>query len=229
MINFRDALVAVLGAMLIQVITVRWLSNLLLENVNPVKLDPTAAPLTMVFILLFAPPIAGLAWIWLFTVFGESGGWSRLGIRPIRQASIIRALGVGLLAVLLVQIVVSLTPDTLGRPGKPFLSFDLEVADSVVLYRLAYALGAAALAPLFEEVLFRGLLFTWLRGRFSFLVSAIVAALPHAALHGDPAAMPALTATFVLFAWIYEREGTLWAAITAHSAYNLAVLMLLLA
>lgn len=229
MIETRNITIAALGAILIQVVSVRWASRILLGEVNPVTYDPASAPLAMVVVLLFVPPIAGLLWIWLFTVFGERDGWSRLGFQPLARPAFIRAAAIGLLSLLLVQVVVSMTPDSMGEPRPPYLSFDMEVADPVVIYRLAYALGAAGLAPVFEEVLFRGLLFSWMRRRFAFLGSAVIAALPHAAMHGDLAAMPALTVIFVLFAWIYEREGSLWASITAHATYNTAVLLLLLA
>lgn len=229
MITTRDILVATLGAILIPVVTIRWSSRVFLGDVNPTMFDPASAPLAMVLIFLFIPPLAGLLWVWLFTVYGERDGWSRLGFQPLSRAALVRAAGIGLLALLLVQLIVPLTPESLGEPSEPFLSFDMEVADAVVVYRLAYAAGAAGLAPLFEELLFRGLLFSWVRRRFPFLVSAVIAALPHAAMHGDLAAMPALTVIFVLFAWIYERERTLWAPIAAHAAYNVTVLLSLLA
>lgn len=228
MLGIRDVLAAVLGSLIVQYLGVRLVSLLLLGGVNPVKVSPSEAPLSLVLILLIVPPLAGLAWIWFVVVWGERDGWQRLGFRPGARPLLFRAVLVGLFAVILVQVVVALTPEELGQPQAPFLTFDQEVHGPVVIYRLAYAVGAAALAPLFEEVLFRGLLFGWMRRHFPFLGSAVIAALPHAALHGDAAAIPALTVTFVLFAWIYEREGTLWAPIFAHGIYNSTVLLLLL-
>ena len=227
MISTRDALVATLGALLVQVPAARLASFLLLSDgsANAAFGASHAAVMTA---HLLVPSLAGIAWVWFFAVWREEHGWMRVGLYRPNQATLLRSVIAGLAGVLLVNIVIALTPDSLGVPRGPVVPIDLDVEGPVALFRLVYFLGAVIAAPAFEELVFRGLLFSWMRRRFAFLGSAVIAALPHAAIHGDPAAIPALTAVFVLFAWVFERERTLWASIVAHGTYNATVLTLVL-
>lgn len=94
------------------------------------------------------------------------------------------------------------------------------------------------LAPFVEEVLFRGLVFGNLKAKsrvLAYLVSAALFAAFHvwqfAAVHQDVAHLLLCVQYLVpgvVFAWAYERSGTLWSAIGVHAAANaLAALYLL--
>ena len=227
MISTRDALVATLGALLVQMPAARLASAVLLDDGDIGAASGSAHAAAMAAYLLI-PSLAGIAWIWFFAVWREADGWMRVGLYRPNQATLLRAVIAGLAGVLLVNIVIAITPDSFGTPMGPIVQIDHPVEGSVFLFRLVYILGAVVVAPVFEELVFRGLLFSWVRRRFAFLGSAVIAALPHAAIHGDPAAIPALTAVFVLFAWIFERERTLWASIVAHGTYNATVLVMVL-
>lgn len=226
MISGRDATVIAVGALLVQVPAARLASFLVLGSANPGLADPATSPASILFCVLLVPSLAGVAWVWFFGVWGERDGWHRIAMRWPTRATVIRSLIGGLVAVLLVNIVVQLTPASLGEPKGPPIPFNLQTDGSVFVFKLVYLLGAVIAAPIFEEMVFRGVLFGWMRQRFAFLGSAVIAALPHAAVHGDPAALPALTAAFILFAWLREREGTLAAPIIAHGAHNAIVLMM---
>ena len=76
------------------------------------------------------------------------------------------------------------------------------------------------LAPMWEEIVFRGALYGWLRRRFGIGFAATLSALLHALFHLDPAVIPALFAVFLVFALIYEWSGNLWAPILAHATNN---------
>lgn len=99
---------------------------------------------------------------------------------------------------------------------------------------------AVLLAPACEELLFRRVLFgrLWAAGRpwLGLALSSIVFALMHElpGLTGNdwPATLLLWTcyaAMGAVFAWIYWRTGTLWAAILAHAVNNLLACTLLLA
>lgn len=92
-------------------------------------------------------------------------------------------------------------------------------------------LFAVVLAPLYEELLFRRVVFgrLWAAGRpgLGMLLSGAAFALLHEppGLGGQPPAAFALLWTAyglmgVAFAWVYRRTGTLWAAIGAHALHN---------
>jgi membrane protease YdiL (CAAX protease family) len=80
------------------------------------------------------------------------------------------------------------------------------------------------LAPLFEEVLFRGLLFATLRRRLGAWPAAAISATLFAAAHGY--GLLGFASVFwsgLLWAWIYEKSGSLWPSLTAHALNNLLV------
>src|SRR3546814_570001 len=101
-------------------------------------------------------------------------------------------------------------------------------------------LVVALLAPAYEELLFRRVLFgrLWAAGRP--LLGIVLSSAAFACMHelpgtgGNGLLAGALLWTCyammgALFAWVYRRTGTLWAAIGAHAVNNLIACMLLLA
>jgi membrane protease YdiL (CAAX protease family) len=85
-------------------------------------------------------------------------------------------------------------------------------------------------APLFEEVIFRGRLYGSLRARLSWPAAAVASALIFGLAHGyGPAGFASVLVSGLLWAWIYERTGSLLPCIAAHVINNLAVAVTLLA
>ena len=80
------------------------------------------------------------------------------------------------------------------------------------------------LAPLFEELVFRGLLFAILRRKFRFLPAALMSASIFGLAHGYGAVgLISVCWSGVLWAWIYEKTGSLAPGILAHAINNLLV------
>jgi membrane protease YdiL (CAAX protease family) len=85
-------------------------------------------------------------------------------------------------------------------------------------------------APVFEELAFRGLLYAILRRRFSFMPAALISAGIFAAAHGY--GVIGFTSVFWsgwLWAWIYEKTGSLLPGMIAHAANNLLVCLSVMA
>jgi membrane protease YdiL (CAAX protease family) len=79
-------------------------------------------------------------------------------------------------------------------------------------------------APLFEEMVFRGLLFATLRRKFGWGMSAGISASLFAVAHGY--GLLGFVSVFwsgVLWAWVYERTGSLLPGMIAHALNNLIV------
>lgn len=90
-------------------------------------------------------------------------------------------------------------------------------------------LSAVVAAPLFEEIIFRGLLFATFRRRFGLVVSALASALIFAVAHGyGVIGLLSVLWSGVLWAWSYERTGSLVPAMLAHAAVNLLASLSLL-
>lgn len=91
-------------------------------------------------------------------------------------------------------------------------------SDPLLLGLMAFA--AIVAAPLCEEIVFRGYLYSaakkfagpWASGLFSSLVFA--------AAHGSLAALLPLLIFGVVLTFIYEKTGSLWAPIAVHGCFN---------
>lgn len=85
-------------------------------------------------------------------------------------------------------------------------------------------------APIFEEIAFRGLLFATLRHRLSFAPAALVSAAIFAAAHGyGLIGFLSVLWSGILWAWVYEKTGSLLPGMIAHAANNLFVSLTVMA
>jgi uncharacterized protein len=82
------------------------------------------------------------------------------------------------------------------------------------------ALTLVLLAPIVEEVVFRGLLFGALAPRIGILAAAIVSALIFGLVHGDTVLFPTLAALGFINALAYAATGNLTVPITLHALNN---------
>jgi membrane protease YdiL (CAAX protease family) len=85
-------------------------------------------------------------------------------------------------------------------------------------------------APIFEEMAFRGLLYATLRRRLTFFPAAIISTCIFALAHGY--SLIGFISVFwsgFLWAWIYERTGSLIPGMVAHAMNNLLVCLTVMA
>jgi uncharacterized protein len=84
---------------------------------------------------------------------------------------------------------------------------------------------ASVLAPMAEELLFRGVVYRWVKERAGMATGVAVSAISFSLAHMDPALvnMGHLAFIGVVMAFIYERTRSLWCPIAAHAAYNMFV------
>jgi len=90
------------------------------------------------------------------------------------------------------------------------------------------AASVILLAPLGEELLFRGLLFRGVRRSSPLWVALFVSALAFSLSHVEPLAVVILFPVGLAFAWALHRRGTLVVPIAAHATFNLINVSLLL-
>jgi len=88
--------------------------------------------------------------------------------------------------------------------------------------RLGLTALAVFAAPVFEEFLFRGLIFGGLRRTLSFPVSALASAALFAAVH-PPASMVPVFVLGLGTAWVYQRKRILMASMATHAVYNAVI------
>ncbi len=130
----------------------------------------------------------------------------------------------------IMQIVSLLLGQEVPTVGHDLLRLLMESQDARATAMML--VSAVILAPLLEEIVFRGLLQTvflesigWTARWPAILSAAILFAL----VHGGVAARQALPGLFVLgvvLGWLYERYNSLWPSIVLHMAFNVVNILL---
>jgi membrane protease YdiL (CAAX protease family) len=140
-----------------------------------------------------------------------SGGWRGITLWALP------AIGVGVVAL---QIAALVSAFLFGPPQSFQQSIVLLMESANPVSLALIAIGAVVLAPVIEEVLFRGFLYRNLRDMMSrplaLALSGMVFGLVH--FHGDYI-LP-LAGLGVALALVYEWSGSLWVPIIAHAAWN---------
>ncbi|MDT8286585.1 MAG: type II CAAX endopeptidase family protein [Elusimicrobiales bacterium] len=90
----------------------------------------------------------------------------------------------------------------------------------------AYFTGFCFLVPVAEEILFRGILYESLKSRFKIRTAIGISALIFAIGHVNNFAMSFIAGLYLAF--VYEKERNLTAAMTVHSALNIAALLVMI-
>lgn len=97
------------------------------------------------------------------------------------------------------------------------------------------ALYAIVIAPIHEELFFRGILFRGVRDRYGLGAGLLASGLGFSLIHyldgpwqGTVLLMGVMFFNGIALAWFYERRGDLVAAIVAHSMFNVIGLTLIL-
>lgn len=167
----------------------------------------------------------------LFTLARRNGMVaSDFGFRAIGSERALRDFGFGLLLVpmlaILNVILVAIYWVVSGAPVEnsqlPFLLGGEKSLTGDILFFAA----AALLAPLVEEMAFRGLLFAWLAARISLRAAGLLSAFAFAVVHMPITLVPLMLCFGWLMAVRYRTTGSLWSPILAHCAFNSTNLLL---
>ncbi|WEO77321.1 CPBP family intramembrane metalloprotease [Cryobacterium sp. SO2] len=91
------------------------------------------------------------------------------------------------------------------------------------LLAAASFIGIALLTPIWEEVVFRALVYGGFRRRFVPIAAALLSAALFAAFHGVPILLPYMLTLGLALAYLREFHTTLWAPIVMHVTLNALV------
>ena len=159
-------------------------------------------------------------------------GWRGLGITrfsPIRDgfiglaafmAAVWICFGLGSTITLVVKLFQSSVPEI----GHSVLN-DMFTSDSMLAV-VIISISAVLIAPVVEEIIYRGLLQSSLMAMVGqqrrwtvIIVGALIFAAVHAAV-AEPVALPTLFVLGVILGWVYERTGSLWPCVGVHAGFN---------
>lgn len=174
----------------------------------------------VILLLLAVQSLIPLAAIYLVLIRGRGLSWSDLGLRATSANWCAGAVLLGLATLPLVGFVNFLTQNLASGPVRnPQLDILAPIAMSPRGF-VGLLLMAGVIAPIVEELVFRGLFYGWLRARWGVVMGVMLSALGFALAHGIPMLIPALFLQGAIFAWIYERSGSLWPPIIMHGVFN---------
>jgi uncharacterized protein len=86
--------------------------------------------------------------------------------------------------------------------------------------RFIMLLGACVIAPIAEEIVFRGYLYPVVKRFTEPVIAAIFTGVIFGAIHGQIWAVIPLSLFGILLAVLYEKSGSIWACILCHGMFN---------
>ena len=153
--------------------------------------------------------------VWWLAIRKYGAGWGSLGLRPFNGAMV--GVGCGLMLLSFAFNFVY---------GLFLALFDLRVQlDLIPIFQelpspWLFFVGGAIIAPLVEEIFFRGFVFAGLRPRYGWPRAALLSAAVFALLHFTPTAMIPIFILGYIFALLYQFSGSIWPAILMHVLTN---------
>ena len=184
-------------------------------------LGPALVSTAGVLLIFTANAAAAIAGVGIVVVARRHLSAASVGLRRVSTRWLLIGVGLGLVGWLLTRGVVLayfwITGDTTNPQA------GLANAAQGTFAQFALTLLVAGLAvPFGEELLFRGVLYTWLR-RWGVVIATLGSALVFGINHGINVVFPATVVLGLLLAFAYERSGSIWPGVVGHVFYNLLV------
>jgi membrane protease YdiL (CAAX protease family) len=213
------------------------LISLALGVLAPVPRPGPSFHQTGVLILLYlsTPPFELAAGLTVLSRGGRLGTFirSRYGGRPGLSGMIATGAMAGVGLLLLSSVAVVIESSLLGIkvvPNNPFV-YSPHLSGAAPLWSVVALIGAVViLAPLAEELLFRGLLFGGLGTRIGLWPAALLSAVIFGAAHLNATLFVGLALAGLALNGLYWRHRSLWVSTAAHATLNaVSVVLALLA
>jgi hypothetical protein len=186
--------------------------------------DPT---LQLIVVVLLEGSLG--AWVLLWVKLRHGVGLRALGLRfkpsDIGAGILAALLGLGVGAVIN-AVVLSIAQDVTNK--KVETPKQLPTIDHKPQWALAF-IAVVIVAPIAEELFFRGFLYQALRRWRGVPQGILLSALFFGLAHVSPIIIPAIFALGVILAYVFERRRSLSATIAAHMTYNLIGFILIVA
>lgn len=180
------------------------------------------------YVLVFCPLVlVCTAWILrrhgkgLDSLVTSPSSWSRVVLYGAvgAPASLAISYGALFLILLVIYALVGRIPEQLRGQELPS-SGPAALALTVIV--------VVVLAPIFEEVFFRGLLYPTLRNRLGVWAAVLLNGLIFGVLHFQPLYMLSLSLVGAILAYLYEKTESIVAPMLAHGLYNALVVIIAL-
>jgi hypothetical protein len=164
--------------------------------------------------------LATIGFVYFFAVFLPRGRWKDLGIRKARPGSYFRYGVIGGILLIIMVLVLGYVlkyfqPDLEPQYFEQMLRSATRIPNFIVILVVG-----AILAPLSEELFYRGMLYPVFRKHLGPVWGAILAGLVFGLAHWDLWRTIPLALGGIGLCYIYEKSGSIWVSVLAHGVWN---------
>ncbi|HDR7514724.1 type II CAAX endopeptidase family protein [Bacillus mobilis] len=163
--------------------------------------------------------------VYLFCIKRYKLSWKDIGIRKLSWRNFLWTV-VALIFLIIVSIAILMMMEKMG------ISFENSKTETIQNDKSIYAfciavIGAAVISPIYEEILYRGVFYTFFRDRYGIwggvLISSIIFTVVHIPTYNT---LPVNFLGGVVFAWLYEKTNSILSAMIAHALSNFIAVLL---
>jgi len=159
----------------------------------------------------------GVIWIFMRLIRRP---FSDLGfVKPLKRF-VVLGFVVGIILFVCIGLLGSVLTHLFGTPAPQSFTVAVKGVNYQWEFGLLALLGGVV-APLKEEILFRGLIYPPLRRALGRGKGMLLTGLFFATLHFDIVRFLPLLIGGVVLAWLYERSASIWPAVIAHGTWNI--------
>ncbi|MDM5154915.1 type II CAAX endopeptidase family protein [Bacillus sp. DX1.1] len=155
--------------------------------------------------------------------------WKDIGLRSFTKRYWVSTI-FWTITLIVLSVVVVIIMDVLGISYENSKTESFQTQLTPINFTIGF-ISAAVISPFYEEVFYRGFLYKWLRSRFGIAVaiafSSLIFMLVHIPTYNT---LPINFISGLIFAWTYERSGSIVPGIIIHGCFNgIAVILTALA
>jgi membrane protease YdiL (CAAX protease family) len=165
--------------------------------------------------------------VWFFAIYWRRSRFRDLGFRYYSIAKTIWYTFLSLILIFIISFVYVLILQKVLGIDAPASKIDELVASGKVSGNIIIIV-TAVIAPLCEEVYFRGFLYPAFRKSFGVVIGIFLSSIVFAAAHLDIYSFFPIMIIGWILAFMYEKTKSIFPAIFLHSIYNLTLILILL-
>jgi membrane protease YdiL (CAAX protease family) len=221
-LHFLDVVLTLVAGVLCMVAALHALQAFLgAERLSVVTRGRDAPALILLFTAFFAVVVVA---VWVGTVRHGRAASELLGLRPFAARWWwLAPLCILLLSIALDEGLLRLVRGLSGVDLTPRTSHVIAGLATTLPLALAATVAIGLLGPLAEELLFRGVIYGYVDGRFGANAAWATSSILFALAHVEPAHIVLVLPIGILLGWIRMRSGSLWPCVVAHMANNTIV------
>ncbi|MEK4740770.1 MULTISPECIES: CPBP family intramembrane glutamic endopeptidase [unclassified Bacillus (in: firmicutes)] len=163
--------------------------------------------------------------VYLFCIKRYKLSWKDIGIRKLSWKDLLWTF-VAVISLIVVSIGVLMIMEKLGISFENSKTETIQDDKSIYSFCIA-VIGAAVISPIYEEILYRGVFYTFFRDRYGIwggmLISSTIFTVVHIPTYNT---LPVNFLSGVVFAWLYEKTNSILSAMIAHAVFNFIAVLL---